>query len=414
MAPTLTSEEIEKIRNSAAAVPPVGVIPNYDNPPNNNHLALAVIVVGISVTTIACLIRFYAKVFCTRRVRLEDYLGLISFPFFIAGTWALTTVPRKPGYFVHMWDVRVIDTEKFLFAYVLSTTLYCVTLLLAKAAILLEWSHIFVPRPNRNGLWWICYGMLIANTALYIATIAALNFACSPQQKTWRQYLPGQCINFNVFNIFITIFHLLFDLLMLLLPHTVIWKLSLTTKQKIGVSVIFSVGILACAWAAGRVMSAFDLTASQDKTYTYSQYIMWGIAEVSTAELIFCVPAFPLAFRPPNPIYNFCSLLWSKITMIISPKKMFSASTFPRLPIEHCQRDSSSYRPTWQDESSDTGLTELEPVRIQSGRPKDLHHDMPKITLGGILVTTEIDVRLDAGKSSKGVKSNAGTDQSEW
>ncbi|KAI0549060.1 hypothetical protein F4679DRAFT_548077 [Xylaria curta] len=131
-----------------------------------------------------------------------------------------------------------------------------------------------------------------------------------------------------------------------LLPHTVIWRLSLTTRQKIGVSVIFSVGILACAWAAGRVMSAFDLTASQDKTYTHSQYIMWGIAEVTTAELIFCVPAFPLAFRPPNPIHRFYSVLWSKITMITSPKKTFSTSTFPRLPIEHCQRDGSSYRPT--------------------------------------------------------------------
>ncbi|TRX98986.1 hypothetical protein FHL15_000328 [Xylaria flabelliformis] len=413
MAHTLTPEQIEQLRNSPAAAPPVGIIPNYDNPPNNNRLALAVIILGISVTTIAGLIRFYAKVFCTRRIRLEDYLGLVSFPFFLAGTWALTNVPKKPGYFVHMWDVRMVDLEGFLFTYVLSTTLYCVTLLLAKAAILLEWSHIFVPRPNRNGLWWICYGMLIANTALYIATIAALNYACSPQEKTWRQYLPGKCINFNVFNIFITIFHLVFDLLMLLLPHTVIWKLSLTTRQKIGVSVIFSVGSLACAWAAGRVVSAFDLTASQDKTYTYSQYIMWGIAEVTTAELIFCVPAFPLAFRPPNPLHSLCGVLWSKITMVTSSERISSTSTLPQLSVEPGQRDSSSYR-RWQDEGSDAGLTELEPVRIQSGRPKDLQHDMPKITLGGILVTTEIDVRLETGKSSKGVKGNSGINQSEW
>ncbi|KAI1351015.1 hypothetical protein F5Y01DRAFT_325755 [Xylaria sp. FL0043] len=350
MIPTLTPEEIEQIRNSPADTPPPNIVPNYDHPPNNNQLAIAVITIGILVTTISGLIRAYAKLFCTRR------------PFFIAGTWSLTKVPENTGYFVHLWDLRVIKLEIFLFTYVLSTTLYCVALLLVKAAVLLEWSHIFVPRPNRNGLWWICYGMLIANTALYIGTIAAINSACSPQQKTWRPYLLGTCIEFDAFNLFITIFHLVFNLLMLLLPHTVIWRLSLTTRQKLGVSVIFSVGILACAWAAGRVVSAFNLSKSQDKTYAYSQYIMWGIAEVTTAELIFCAPAFPLAFRPPSPLHTLCNVLRSKITTVVGPERLSSSSSLTRLPSDRFQKDTHSYRRTWLDNGCEAGLTELQPV----------------------------------------------------
>lgn len=85
---------------------------------------------------------------------------------------------------------------------------------------------------------------MIANTALYIATILVTTFACTPRERIWRRYLPGTCINIDAFNLFITAFHLAFDLLMLLLPQSAIWKLSLTTRQKIGVSVVFSVGSL--------------------------------------------------------------------------------------------------------------------------------------------------------------------------
>jgi len=132
----------------------------------------------------------------------------------------------------------------FIKAYVLSTILYCVAIMLAKAAIILEWTHIFVARPIRSNFYWICYGMIAANTCLYIATIITINFACNPRERIWRRYLPGSCINIDAFNLFITSFHLIFDLLMLLLPHKVIWGLGLTLKQKIGVSIVFSFGSL--------------------------------------------------------------------------------------------------------------------------------------------------------------------------
>ncbi|KAI1425929.1 hypothetical protein F5Y12DRAFT_713809 [Xylaria sp. FL1777] len=236
----LSPEYIATIREAPAATPPPGVIPNYDNPPNDNGLATAVIIASIAITTFAVIIRFYAKVFCMRRVRLEDYLGLLSFPFFLAGTWALMVIPRNPGFFIHQWNLHVKDLETFLFSYVLSTTLYCVTLLLAKAAILLEWTHIFVVKSNHCLFYWTCYGLIASNTALYLATIITTTCACSPRERIWRRYLPGTCINLTAFNIFITVFHFLSDILMLLLPQIIIWKLKLATKRKVGVSAVFS------------------------------------------------------------------------------------------------------------------------------------------------------------------------------
>ncbi|KAK5631089.1 hypothetical protein RRF57_006804 [Xylaria bambusicola] len=207
-------------------------------------------------------------------IRLHRLL-VLGLPFFIAGTWVLITLLHGPGFFVHQWNLRVRDLEEFLYeqTYVLSTTLYCVTLLLAKAAILLEWTHIFVVRSNRSRFYWICYSMIAINTSLYLATIFTITYACTPRERIWRRYIPGTCINFNAFNIFITVFHLISDVLMLLLPQRVIWKLRLATRQKVGVSVVFSGGAIACIWAAGRVASAVHLSLSQDTSFAYSQYM---------------------------------------------------------------------------------------------------------------------------------------------
>lgn len=128
--------------------------------------------------------------------------------------------------------------------YVITTILWCVAVGFVKAAIVLEWTHIFIPRSKRNVFFWICYTMLLANGCLYAATIIATNLSCQPRERIWRRWLPGTCFNIDAFNVSITAFHMAFDILLLLLPHRIIWKLSMSIRQKIGVSVVFSVGVL--------------------------------------------------------------------------------------------------------------------------------------------------------------------------
>jgi hypothetical protein len=74
MPSNLSPDAIDKIRNSPAGSPPPGIVPNYDNPPNGNRLAVAVIILGLVITTLAALIRFSTRAFYIRKVKLEDCL----------------------------------------------------------------------------------------------------------------------------------------------------------------------------------------------------------------------------------------------------------------------------------------------------------------------------------------------------
>jgi hypothetical protein len=55
-----------------AMAAPDGVIPNFDNPPNQNGLDLAVLTLTLTVSTICVLLRAYARVYLLRRVQVEE------------------------------------------------------------------------------------------------------------------------------------------------------------------------------------------------------------------------------------------------------------------------------------------------------------------------------------------------------
>lgn len=59
------------VLDSPANIPPNGVS-NFDIVPPWNHEAYAVIGIGVSITVIGALLRFYVRVFVTKKVYLDD------------------------------------------------------------------------------------------------------------------------------------------------------------------------------------------------------------------------------------------------------------------------------------------------------------------------------------------------------
>lgn len=74
----LPLDQQEKILDGPSLEPPPGVIPNFDNPPSNNPLAHGVLTLCLVLAVFAALIRGYAKLFCARKVRIEDCMFLTS------------------------------------------------------------------------------------------------------------------------------------------------------------------------------------------------------------------------------------------------------------------------------------------------------------------------------------------------
>lgn len=57
--------------NGPALKPPPGSIPNLDNPPNRNDIAIGVITACACVATLCLFLRAYARMWLLRKVQIE-------------------------------------------------------------------------------------------------------------------------------------------------------------------------------------------------------------------------------------------------------------------------------------------------------------------------------------------------------
>lgn len=90
------------------------------------------------------------------------------------------------------------------------------------------------------------YGKVIiwATVIWGVASIIVIFLICRPFSYSWDTSQPGSCGNRNDMYIINGIGNMLLDIAILVLPLPTIWKLKLPTAQKVGLALIFSLGIL--------------------------------------------------------------------------------------------------------------------------------------------------------------------------
>lgn len=122
--------------------------------------------------------------------------------------------------------------------------LYSATMFVMKASILREWARLFVPCGSRNAFFWTCH-ILLAVTVLFGGSVLiSTNLTCFPREKIWDKTKPGRCSDPKVILIISSVINVVLDLFILLLPQNIIWRLQMTKKKKVGMSLIFTIGIL--------------------------------------------------------------------------------------------------------------------------------------------------------------------------
>ncbi|RYP64126.1 hypothetical protein DL771_008906 [Monosporascus sp. 5C6A] len=257
---SLPPDVLKDVLEGPALEPPPGVTPNFIDPPNRNGLAYATAAVTACAT---------------------------------AHTWVLSMITKHPGYFVHQWDVRVKDIPSHIYAIHMGVNFYLGAILAIKAAILLEWFRIFNPIGERNAFFWVGHALLVVNTLFYTSAIFVENFTCIPLERLWDKTVPGTCIDLEEYYIATAAFNVFSDIFILVLPQKVVWKLQMTRRRKVGVSLIFAVGILTCLVAIVRVYTSTSYVAAEDKVYALSPMSLLTHIETHLLLLVICIPTVP-------------------------------------------------------------------------------------------------------------------------
>jgi len=117
---------------------------------------------------------------------------------------------------------------------------YCWALALIKLSILAWYRRVFVNRGVQ-----IATKACIAFVSLWlVANTLQIFLICRPLEKLWNPLVPGHCGNQKVGYVAIGVFNLVTDVVILLLPISTVWKLPVRTASKIGLTFVFTLGLL--------------------------------------------------------------------------------------------------------------------------------------------------------------------------
>ncbi|KAI0398685.1 hypothetical protein F4802DRAFT_186505 [Xylaria palmicola] len=302
---TIDPAELSQLLDKPALTPPPGVTPNFEHPPNWNTLTYAVVGISITLVAISASFRIIGRWIFSKQFNLADYLLLPLLGLYAGVIYVLLGEAAFPGTFVHQWNVQIGKLPIFLYNIFIGTCLVCALLPTVKVAILQEWVGLFVPRGTRNYIFWTCHLLTWINILFYVAVLISVNLACTPYERNWNNLIQGDCsrVNTNQTNLAAAFVNFISDFIILIIPQRAIWKLHLPIQKRIGVAVVFALGITAFIAATFRVAVSVQHLRSRDYTYTFSEVSLCVVGEFTCAFLVLCVPSAPLAlkaFRAPG------------------------------------------------------------------------------------------------------------------
>lgn len=122
---------------------------------------------------------------------------------------------------------------------------YSVVLPLIKTAILLDWCRIFAPSDKyRSPFWWGCVSLSTFQCVWGVLCIILLNMQCRPHNAIWEFYVPSKCYELPSVMLGSASVQVITDVCMVLLPQREIWRLHMNWQRKIGIALLFGIGLM--------------------------------------------------------------------------------------------------------------------------------------------------------------------------
>nr|POF14272.1 hypothetical protein CFP56_03296 [Quercus suber] len=275
---TMSPDAVSSLLAGPAGSPPPGVTPNFDNAPNIQTESLVLIAVAMVILVVTLVMRLFTNWVISRTYMIEDFLIFAGAGIVCAYYGILNLVMIHYGVGHHIWDQSLGTFIEGL-----------------AVAILIQILKIFAPRRQINQvLFFSCWAWIVVTVIFYTLDTALVIAQCSPREKIWNPFVSGHCIT-NGIGLYVaaSIFNVISDILILVLPLPAIYRLHMKPKKKLLISGLFTTGGLACVASILRLYYTFHVTSAVDVSWTYAPMGITCLFELSMGVVVFCLPVAP-------------------------------------------------------------------------------------------------------------------------
>ncbi|KAI9824923.1 MAG: hypothetical protein M1832_001528 [Thelocarpon impressellum] len=247
----------------AAAPPPPGVVPNFENPMLNLGPTAPLCVFLMCTATLLVLLRLYTKAKIVRVYGLEDVAVLLAWIFCVVNA-SIILYQNQNGQGEHIWDVTLSKYVRYSKYSLTSIALYLHTMMFAKVAILLVYRRLS-PKPGfRVVVDFVMCAVVVFNIVMLLGFV----IGCRPLAKAWDpRIVGGDCVSRAHLFMATCSFNVVSDLVILVLPIPMLASIQMPIRQKVTLGALFGLGSLTCIACILKLKYRFQILYTTDPTW---------------------------------------------------------------------------------------------------------------------------------------------------
>ncbi|KAI9678330.1 MAG: hypothetical protein M1817_006276 [Caeruleum heppii] len=248
---------------------------------------LAAVISTTALATIAMFLRYLSRVLTKAPFGWDDHtivLALVT----AWGMLASNIFQVKHGAGKHLVAVVAADLANYVKGTWALELAYFTTIFITKISILLLYRRIFTLR--QRGFRIAFWAILVYSTVVWFISFFCALFQCMPVNYNWDRTIPGYCLNVYLFTIVSSVMNILADVLILVMPLPLIWKLYASRANKIVLSFVFLLGSFVCIASIVRFPFLLNIPID-DFTFSNDGAARWSTVEANIAIVSACLPS---------------------------------------------------------------------------------------------------------------------------
>lgn len=274
------------------------------------------------IVGVILLLRLWAARLMKRSFYLDDLFVLIAFASTITfegvAVWAIDNGAGKP-------QADLTPEELAIQAKILvlpSSIAWLVGTVAIKFSVLWLYTRIFSTRSFKN--W--SYSLMAVVACYFVAFLAVFMTICKPIDQLWNPVPWGSCRDTSDQEFTSISFNLVVDLAIFVLPMPWLWGLKMPLRNKIAISVMFSIGLVTIGVMCWRLAATKDSIAHPDASYHTTDIALISLLELWLGMIVASIPTLaPLLQKYVKPVIT-------KVTMHSSgsryPKNQYKLSNY--------------------------------------------------------------------------------------
>ncbi|KAJ0119617.1 hypothetical protein J7T55_013820 [Diaporthe amygdali] len=193
------------------------------------------------------------------------------------------------GFGSHLWSLKDGAKLQILRLFYISEIIYVVVLALIKVSIVTMYLRIFwAYRPFYLTCYVVLTFIILSSSIITILTI----LSCRPVEYFWdRDIAGGACLDITALAYANSGLAVVQDLIIVLLPIIMLWRLQMTRKKKFFIGIMFALGGIGLIATIVRLQTLKNFGTTLDPTWTYVPVVYWTSVELSAGIIASCLPA---------------------------------------------------------------------------------------------------------------------------